>query len=119
MLRIRDLHGRPHACMLADADQFTTRNGRPAAVLIGYQDLEALEETLDILSDPDARAITAALGSSPLHHRRGAGGELDRRPQERGQVVRPSRGDEVAVDDYFGILPLGSRVAQIISDRRG
>ena len=56
---------------------------------------------------------------APLHHRRGAGGELDRRPQERGQVVRPSRGDEVAVDDYFGVLPLGSRVAQIIGDRRG
>ena len=45
--------------MLADADQFTTRNGRPAAVLIGYQDLEALEETLDILGDPDARAELA------------------------------------------------------------
>jgi prevent-host-death family protein len=36
-----------------------TRNGRPAAVLIGYQDLEALEETLDILGDPDARAELA------------------------------------------------------------
>jgi len=36
-----------------------TRNGRPAAVLIGYQDLEALEESLDILSDPDARAELA------------------------------------------------------------
>jgi prevent-host-death family protein len=33
-----------------------TRNGRPVAVLIGYEDLEALEETLDILSDPEARA---------------------------------------------------------------
>lgn len=32
-----------------------TRNGRPAAVLIGYDDLEALDETLDILSAPDAR----------------------------------------------------------------
>ncbi|MPZ65764.1 MAG: type II toxin-antitoxin system prevent-host-death family antitoxin [Pseudonocardiaceae bacterium] len=32
-----------------------TRNGRPAAVLIGYEDLQALEETLDILSDPHAR----------------------------------------------------------------
>lgn len=31
-----------------------TRNGRPAAVLIGYDDLESLEETLDILSDPEA-----------------------------------------------------------------
>lgn len=33
-----------------------TRNGRPAAVLIGYEDLAALEETLDILSDPAALA---------------------------------------------------------------
>lgn len=32
-----------------------TRNGRPAAVLIGYEDLAALEETLDILGDPSAR----------------------------------------------------------------
>lgn len=31
-----------------------TRNGRPAAVLISPADLEALEETLDILSDPEA-----------------------------------------------------------------
>jgi len=31
-----------------------TRNGRPAAVLISPDDLEALEETLDLLSDPVA-----------------------------------------------------------------
>ena len=31
-----------------------TRNGRPAAVLINPADLEALEETLDVLSDPAA-----------------------------------------------------------------
>lgn len=33
-----------------------TRNGRPAAVLIGYDDLAAIEETLEILSDGDAMA---------------------------------------------------------------
>lgn len=33
-----------------------TRNGRPAAVLIGYNDLAALEETLEILSDAEAMA---------------------------------------------------------------
>lgn len=33
-----------------------TRNGRPAAVLIGYEDLAALEETLEILSDADGMA---------------------------------------------------------------
>lgn len=29
-----------------------TRNGRPAAVLVSPADLEALEETVDVLSDP-------------------------------------------------------------------
>jgi prevent-host-death family protein len=33
-----------------------TRNGRPAAVLISPEDLEALEETLSVLNDPDALA---------------------------------------------------------------
>lgn len=38
-----------------------TKNGRPAAVLIAVEDLEALVETLEILSDPDAMsAIRAA-----------------------------------------------------------
>ncbi|HET8931340.1 MAG TPA: type II toxin-antitoxin system Phd/YefM family antitoxin [Acidimicrobiales bacterium] len=31
-----------------------TRNGRPAAVLLSPDDLEALEATLDLLSDPAA-----------------------------------------------------------------
>lgn len=31
-----------------------TRNGRPAAVLISPEDLQALEDTLEILSDPGA-----------------------------------------------------------------
>jgi antitoxin YefM len=33
-----------------------TRNGRPAAVLISPADLEALEDTLELLSDSTARA---------------------------------------------------------------
>jgi prevent-host-death family protein len=38
-----------------------TRNGRPAAVLISPAELESLEETLEILSDPKAmKAIRAA-----------------------------------------------------------
>jgi len=38
-----------------------TRNGRPAAVLISPDELESLEETLAILSDPKAvKAIRAA-----------------------------------------------------------
>jgi prevent-host-death family protein len=31
-----------------------TRNGRPAAVLISPDDLEAMEDTLELLSDPKA-----------------------------------------------------------------
>jgi prevent-host-death family protein len=38
-----------------------TRNGRPAAVIISPDELESLEETLEILSDPKAmRAIRKA-----------------------------------------------------------
>lgn len=38
-----------------------TRNGRPAAVILSPDDLEALEDTLDLLSDPRAmRAIRKA-----------------------------------------------------------
>lgn len=36
-----------------------TRNGRPAAVLISPDDLEALEDTLELLSDPAAMAQLA------------------------------------------------------------
>lgn len=31
-----------------------TKNGRPAAVLISVEDLESMEDTLDILSEPGA-----------------------------------------------------------------
>ena len=33
-----------------------TRNGRPAIVLISTEDLEQLEETIDVLSDPETIA---------------------------------------------------------------
>lgn len=43
-----------------------TKHGRPAAVLISFDDLEALEETLALLSDPNVmeqvRASRAELG---------------------------------------------------------
>lgn len=42
-----------------------TRNGRPAAVLISPEELASLEDTLELLSDPDAmeqlRAADAAV----------------------------------------------------------
>ncbi|MHB1986622.1 MAG: type II toxin-antitoxin system Phd/YefM family antitoxin [Acidimicrobiales bacterium] len=34
-----------------------TKHGHPAAVLISPEDLAAMEETLDILSDPQALAV--------------------------------------------------------------
>ena len=38
-----------------------TRNGRPAAVIMSPEDLEALEDTLELVSDPTAmREIDAA-----------------------------------------------------------
>jgi antitoxin YefM len=44
-----------------------TRNGKPAAVLISHDDLEGLEETLAIMSDPalmaDIHASEQALAS--------------------------------------------------------
>lgn len=36
-----------------------TRNGRPAAVIMSPDDLEALEDTLELLSDPHALAEIA------------------------------------------------------------
>jgi antitoxin YefM len=40
-----------------------TRNGRPAAVILSPDDLDSLEETLDILSEPGAlEAIRRAEG---------------------------------------------------------
>jgi antitoxin YefM len=44
-----------------------TRNGKPAAVLISHEDLEGLEETLAIMSDPalmaEIRASDQALAA--------------------------------------------------------
>lgn len=37
-----------------------TRNGRPAAVIMSPADLEALEDTLDLLSDPTAMSDISA-----------------------------------------------------------
>ena len=41
-----------------------TRNGRPAAVLMSPAELESLEETLEILSDPAARRDIEAAESA-------------------------------------------------------
>ncbi|MGQ0743289.1 MAG: type II toxin-antitoxin system Phd/YefM family antitoxin [Acidimicrobiales bacterium] len=41
-----------------------TRDGRPAAVLISPEDLASLEETLDLLSDPQTLVDLADAGSA-------------------------------------------------------
>jgi antitoxin YefM len=50
-----------------------TRNGRPAVVVVSADDLEAIEDTLSILSDPAAvRAIEegrAAVAAGEVHTR--------------------------------------------------
>ena len=45
-----------------------TRNGRPSFVLVSPDDLESLEETLDILRDPD---LVASLAESRAEAARG------------------------------------------------
>ena len=35
-----------------DEEVVVTRNGKPAAVLVGFAEFERLKETLDVLSDP-------------------------------------------------------------------
>ncbi|MGH9063250.1 MAG: type II toxin-antitoxin system Phd/YefM family antitoxin [Acidimicrobiales bacterium] len=45
-----------------------TRNGRPSFVLVSPEDLDALEETLDILRDPE---LTASLARSRVEADRG------------------------------------------------
>lgn len=45
-----------------------TRHGEPAAVVISVDDLEALEETLEILADHElVQDITTSLGSVERH----------------------------------------------------
>lgn len=44
-----------------------TRNGRPAAALVPFDEYEALEETAEILSDPDALAALE-VGLAELAH---------------------------------------------------
>lgn len=45
-----------------------TRNGRPSFVLVSPDDLDALEETIDILRDPE---LTASLARSRAEAERG------------------------------------------------
>jgi prevent-host-death family protein len=49
-----------------------TRNGRPAAVLVNYDDYERLKDTLDVLSDP---VLMKQIGQSKSFYARGQQGQ--------------------------------------------
>jgi len=59
-----------------------TRNGRPAAVLISPEELVSIEDTLDLLSDPDALAELRA--SRVAHH----GGDFLTAAELRAKYLR-------------------------------
>ena len=54
-----------------------TKHGRPSVVVMAVEDLEALEDTLDVLSDPDAMADLRESGIA-----RGAGQTIEFTKQE-------------------------------------
>lgn len=60
-----------------------TRNGRPAAVLLSPEDLSALEETLDLLSDPAMMTRIAEARSEIAAGRVVSGEELAARFRKR------------------------------------
>lgn len=60
----------------AEHERFTvTVHGRPAAVLLAVEDLEALEETIAVLSDP---GVLRALGEADAELARGEGEDQER-----------------------------------------
>jgi len=65
-----------------------TKNGRPAAVLLSVEDLEGLEETLAIMSDPQAMTdIRQAQAQAEL-----AGGEGETYTRVEALAIVKSRG---------------------------
>lgn len=58
-----------------------TRNGRPAAVLISPDDLEGLEETLAVLSDPE---LMSRIREGEVAVKRGDSASLDELRDELG-----------------------------------
>ncbi len=52
-----------------------TKHGRPAAVVLSVEDLESLEETLEILSDP---AVLADIREAELERSRGVTKKLSK-----------------------------------------
>jgi antitoxin YefM len=60
-----------------------TKHGHPAAVLIAPDDLASLEETLDLLSDPEAMAEISEAKSERALGNYTSGEEMDRLLKER------------------------------------
>ncbi len=54
-----------------DEEIVVTKNGRPAAMLVSYEEYQRQKETLDILSDPD---LMAQIRQSRRFYARGAKG---------------------------------------------
>ncbi len=63
-----------------------TKNGRPAAVLLSVEDLEGLEETLAIMSDPQAKTEIRQAEAEL------AGGEGETYTREEALAIVKSRG---------------------------
>lgn len=61
---VRELRGKLSQLLDAVADRrdhvLVTRNGKPVAALVPIDEYEALEESAEILSDPDAMAAIEA-----------------------------------------------------------
>jgi antitoxin YefM len=68
-----------------------TRNGRPEAVIMSVSDLEALEETLDLLSTPGALAEIRAAEAEIARGQAIGADELRRLVEER---IRAEQGGE-------------------------
>jgi len=49
-----------------------TRNGKPAAVLVNYNEYERLKDSLEVLSDPD---LMKQIGQSKSFYKKGRRGE--------------------------------------------
>ena len=49
-----------------------TRNGKPAAVLVNYDEYERLKDTLDVLSDP---VLMRQIGRSKMFYAKGRQGQ--------------------------------------------
>jgi prevent-host-death family protein len=93
-----------------------TRNGRPEAVVLAVSDLEALEETLDLLSTPGALDEIRAAEAEIARGEAIGAGELRRLLAER---VRAERASELAMGAYGLSLAPSPRRALVEGPPRG